>query len=375
MSTGSNPSEPTVPRRPVLVGLYHVVPLDDDRLQIANAGRAILLKGKGFGRRVTPLLAALDGSATVDELVDRFPELALDVLRALAGHGLLTDGVAASDTAAGSRLAAEVFATERSTADTTRLLSQATVAVSGDGPTTGTAAVLLAKAGVGKLLVRSSGTVTARDLALSPVLRAADEGRSRAGAVADLCGGSVVNGIDPGALEEAALPGALIVAVVESSYVSDTETRGEADQLLDAGIPYVLHSQDALEATVGPVVGVGGIPCHRCLEVRKFSHQANPEEHLAYRRHRAQVAPGPDAFVAAHGSLLAGMLAAEVLRAVILPSQRRVSSVVVVDLATTEVRREELLPVPGCAGCGEAALHRRIDSIERSVTPVNGEPR
>jgi len=356
-----------MPRRPVLVGLYHVVPLDDDRVQIANAGRAVLLKGDGFGRRVGPLLAALDGAATVDELADRFPGLALDVLRTLAGRGLLTDGLEVSDTSTGPRFAATAFSTERTAAETGRLLAQATVAVLGDGPTTGAAAVLLGKAGVGGLLVRSSGTVTARDIALSPVLRGSDEGRSRAVAIADLCGGSAVTEEHAAALEEACLPGGLTVAVVESSYVGDMVQPGEADGLLERGIPYVLHFQDALEATLGPVVQMGGLPCHRCVEARTFSHQANPEEHLGYRRHRALVAPGPDAFLAAHGCLLAGLLATKVLGAVIGASPRSLSSVVVVDLATMDVRREDVLPVPGCAGCSRAARHRRVDSAERSA--------
>lgn len=354
MTTDLSP-EPELPHRPVLVGLFHVVALDADRVQVANAGRKVVLKGEGFGRRVAPLLKALDGSVTRDELFNRFPDLAPQVLRSLAGRGLLTDDTDVRDTAkAAPRMAATAFPAGPPPAEAAAVLLQASVAVLGTGPTTAAAAVLLSKAGVGRLVIPSSGHVTTRDIVLSPVYQPSDEGRPRSRVLDDLCGDAVITVGERSDLLDECLRRTSTVALVESGYDVHASV---VDALLEAGIAYLVHSQDALEATIGPLVKAGGMPCHHCLESRLLSHQPAIDEHLAYRRHRARLSPGPDAFLSAHASLLAGLLATEVL-GVILHGPPDRSTVLVINLAEMEMRREEILAVPACRQCRRATQHR-----------------
>lgn len=350
MSAGSAAS--ALPRRPVLVGLYHAVILDDDRVQIANAGRAVVLKGRGFGTSVTPLLEALDGRTALDDVIARFPDLAPQVLRGLAEKGLLSEAAEDPDTAISAPgLAALAFPAGPSPAEAAHLLAQATVAVVGRGPVVAASAILLGKAGLGRVLVLSSGEITSRDVAVSPVLTPADRGQPRAHVIYEHCremGIQVeeVNGEWPDRLREN-----VTLALVERSYDGESAYAAAAEAALDAGTTFLSYSQDALEAVIGPLVVPGGSPCHRCLESRLLSHEPHLEEHLAYRRHRARVRPEPDAFLAAQSSMLAGLVATEVLRAVLGADPQTAGAVLLVGLASGELRRENLLSVPGCPGC------------------------
>ena len=142
------------------------------------------------------------------------------------------------------------------------------------------------------------------------------------------------------------------LAVIESRYRTAGDTFDEAEVCLASGIPYMTHGQDALEAVVGPLVKPGGSPCHRCAESRRLAHEDHLHEHLAYRDHRARHAPRPDAFLAAHSAFLAGLVATEALHFLAGGTPAVLDGALVVDLLTMAVRREEVLPVPGCTGCG-----------------------
>lgn len=177
-----------LPSIPVLVGLYHVVPMTADRVLVANAGRTFALSGPGLAKEVGPFLAALDGRSTRAQLEVRFPDVAATLLAALAAKGVLTDAAPTPDTGAGGpQLASLALPGAGSPAEVALRLAAATVAVAGCGPVGGHVAVLLAKAGVGRLLLEDPQAVAARDIAVSGVLTPSDEGSSRAAATARLC--------------------------------------------------------------------------------------------------------------------------------------------------------------------------------------------
>lgn len=339
-----------VPYRPLLMGLYHTVPFGADRVLVANAGRVVSLSGPSFAHRVGPLLSALDGTATRDELEARFPDLAPAVLPALVNKGLLTDAAPITDTTkVGPSLASMSFPDAPSSAEAVRRLADAVVTLPSCGPVGGQVAVLLAKAGVGGLVLSDARQVTPRDVAVSAPLGPGHTGQHRASAIAHVCiaAGAAVEVVESSPVQARSPAGQL--AVLELGY--DHQSWSQADACLANGMPYLLVSQDALQAWIGPLAQLGGRPCHHCLRARRLSHESHPEEHLAYMEARAASAPGPDAFLAAHTAVVAGIVASEALRSLLEAHPLTHGAVLVLDLANMTVTRELLQPVPGCEVC------------------------
>lgn len=349
-------TEGALPQRPLLPGMYHVVRLSNDRVEVCNAGRVLVLTGEGFAERAVPLLAALDGRNTLDELREQFPGLTNHVVPALVAKGMVVDAAPPASDGSLPGLAALAVPGSLPPSEAARVLDQATVVLAGCGPVAGTVSVLLARAGVGRFLLADGGAMAANEMVVSPVLAPAHTGDSRVDAVAGLCREAGAGRTDTC---EAPVPAGFLadasLVVIESGCAGAESPAPDADNCLAAGVPYLLHGQDGLEAAVGPLVGPGGAPCHRCLDARRLGHVPHPDEHLAYLRHRARAAPGPDAFLAAHVSTVAGIVATEALRFLIGAQPRCAGAVLVVDLVGTSVQREALLAVPGCPTCARTA--------------------
>lgn len=344
-----------LPRRPLLSGLYHVVPAHRDRVLISNAGRSVALTGDDFAERVAPLLAALDGDTPFEELEARFPGLAPDVVAALHAKGLVTDGAESPTTVPAGT--ATALASRHSVAEVNERLRTARVAIVGCGPVGTTAATLLAKAGVGKLWLSDDAEVSGGQVAATPALAPSAEGRPAAHAAAQAArhAGAAAADVALSPLP-AELAGRADLAVAEFGYGAGASSADKLDLLLTAGCPYLIHSQDALEAVIGPFVQPGGRPCHRCLDERGLSHQAHWTDHLAYRAHRADCVARPDAFLAAHAALVAGTMATECLKLLAGDDLATSTAALVLDLAAMTLRREEVLPVPGCPQCGIGSI-------------------
>ncbi|MFN2569466.1 MAG: TOMM precursor leader peptide-binding protein [Candidatus Dormibacteria bacterium] len=313
-----------------------------------------MLRGKGFAERVAPLIDALDGTSTVDELGERFPDLVPAVLDGLLKRGLLIEGDPEGDHGAPA-LTAAALAEFAPPGEVRQRLSRACVAVVGCGPVSATAAMHLAKAGVGRLLLCDGGQITAREVIVSPNLSANTAGCPRADSVQALCheaGGVSVEVVN--APLESDLITTTQLLLIEARYGRAPCAPEEADVALAKGVPYMVHSQDALEAIVGPVVRPGGEPCHHCVDSRRLSHVNDLDEFLAYREQRGTTTPMPDAFLAAHTSFVAGLVANEALRVLVKAPQRTEGGALVIDLATMTLEREEVLLVPGCPGCATA---------------------
>lgn len=339
---------PQLPQFPLLPGLYHVVVLGADRVLIANAGRSVVLSGEGFAERVAPLLACLDGNTSLDELESKFGSWAADVVAGLAGRGLVSQaGAGGGPGLVAAKLSAVALAGAGPIGEVAARIAGSTVAVAGCGPVTATAALLLAKAGLGRLLLADPGEACSTSLVVSPFATTPDEARS-VDALADACrqAGSAAGPIDQPLGEEVLAEVDLVI--VEHGYGSRDEL---AEVCLRSRVPYLVFAQDALEASIGPLVVPGGRPCHRCATSRQLSHKEHLDEHLAYRRHRAAAAPGPDSFLAAHVAVLGGLVATECLRALTGMQPVTDGGVLVVSLGETLLEREELLPIPGCSGC------------------------
>ena len=340
--------EAAVPRRPLLSGLYHAVPLGPDRVEVCNAGRSIILTGAGFGTSLAPLLALLDGTRSGDELSTLFPQF-LPVLQGLTARGLLLD---AGDAVDGPGIATATAVPEAPPPEeTARRLRESTVSLAGAGPVSLSVAVLLAKAGLGSLTVERSHRLTSREVAANPMLRGDAIGRD-ASDVTREC----VAGVAPIAVTGTSDALDADLVVVEQRYQQSGMHPPAADAALAAGVRYVVHGQDALEATIGPVVQRGGRPCHRCAETRRQGNVAHIDEHMAYLGHRSVSAPEPAALLAAHTSVIAGVLTNLALRTLLAGVSPGEPSVTVINLSAGTMRPEPLLPIPSCAGCATAPV-------------------
>lgn len=341
--------------RPLLLGMYHVTPLAPDRVQVGNAGRSIVLSGQRITERLTPLLRALDGRHTVDELTRRFPGLVPDALEALGEKGFLVDGAGGEDDSSiTARLTATALSCASSPADLATSFAAATMVLSGCGPVGGMVAVGLAKAGIGRLLLADPQPTSSRDISLSCVLPLASEGQPRTEVVGALCkevgatlAQPVPRPLPPDALREVDL------ALIEVGYEANGRVSPDADTCLSSGTTYLPYTQDGLDVVIGPMVLAGTGPCHRCLESRRQSHLAHLAEDLAYHQSRSQTAPRADTFLAAHNSIVAGVLATECL-AFLVSEPRTRGAVLVIDLAGMTMVHEALPRVPDCLGCDPA---------------------
>lgn len=352
---------PALPKRPLLPGLYHVVPLDADRVEVCNAGRSVALSGPGLAAQATALLEALDGHASVEALTVRFGDLTEPLLHSLLERGLLVDAAPEADSAqAAPERASLAIPGGPSPAEAADRLARATVTIVGCGPVGATVAMLLAKAGAGRLVLGDTGVWAPSEVATCPVVAPDSQGRPRADAVADVLqrGGSTRVEVTSRPVPSFWLATSDLV-VTERPLQPSNSSRDDHDGALAAGVSCLFHGQDGLLAVIGPLVGRGGGPCHLCAETRRLSHVPHLHEHLAYLRHRVVTAPAPDSFLAAHTSLVAGLIAVDVLRSLVGAVATTAGGVLVADLATMEVRRETVLAVPGCPYCarlGAAAV-------------------
>src|SRR3954454_11492135 len=88
-----------IPSRPLLAPWYRLVG-DGDRLLLEHAQVVVVLEGAAVSTLLPQPLPRLDGTRTVDDLVDRLGGAARPAiegaLRTLAEHGLRTEGPPAS---------------------------------------------------------------------------------------------------------------------------------------------------------------------------------------------------------------------------------------------------------------------------------------
>lgn len=345
------------PEWPLLRGLYHIVPLGPDRVEVCNAGRSVAIANSGAGRQIADVIAAMDGTHRVDELEARFPLIATLVLDRLVDCGLIVeaDHSAGGASAAAARLAVVGLDVSQSFSEGVRRLRDATVALAGCGPTGADTAVQIVKAGVGRLLVADDGVYSDTEVAASSVLPSVATRRPRAESVAalcrEVCGASTIDVISLNA--ESVRSADLVIA--EGMYTAEGVGAAAADAALALRVPYLVHWQDGLDVVIGPMVRDGGRPCHRCAETRRLSHVFHESEHLAYLRHRSTRAPRSDALVAAHTAIVSGIIASEAIRVLAGGLSTASGAAFVVDLTRTAFRVEPVLPVPGCRGCDPAS--------------------
>ena len=355
------------PVKPMLPGFYRVIPMGSDVLQLRSAGRVLRVAGPGVGDFGPRLLSALDGRDSLTAVVQR---LALDAGPAadLVGHlhseGIVSDAADAADDGSvrgavgGPAAAGEVYGElGRNAATVQAALGAARVALVGLGPVGRLTARHLAAAGVGELVLADAAPVTAADQS-ALAAHVGDVGSSRAEVTSNEC--TAAGGDDDGGtrVRISSEPFTIDADAVDLVVVEVDEVLERAGALnrrgVTSGVAVLFHSEGTLQAVVGPLVTPGAPGCHQCLLDRERSHIRHFEERVAYERWLASGGGGrPPALLSGFASLVAGLVSVEVLRQIggfQEPVTR--TGVLVADLRTSQVRTENLLPVPGCPVCG-----------------------
>lgn len=354
-----------LPGKPLLPGIFRVIPMGPDAVQLRSSGRVVRLTGPGIGDVAPALLSALDGASSVDEIAARVSvdvATAAHLVQSLFDDGLVMDGDGTDSLALAAAHQAYANLGGRPEDRAARLRS-ARVVFAGLGPVARVAARHLAAAGVGHLdLVDDSAVVASDQLAL--VLPESAIGEPRADVVAEECAAAAATSpLSPG-VTVAAVTSLTDVIGGGGLVVVEVDEGGRRAEIVNAaghaaGARLLFHSATTQDGFVGPAVLGAHPPCYYCLVQRRLTHLRHYDEHVAFQAAlrngqfpslSAVLAPGA-------ASLLGGLLSTEVLHQLF---EARGGQVLVADLRTLEVRREELLAVPGCTVCGQPEEEIRL---------------
>ena len=316
--------------RPLLPGFYRVVPMGADRMQLRTAGRVLRVSGPGLGDLAARVVPHLDGRSTVTEIAARLsldPAAVEGLVASLAGQGLLADPdqvPGAADTPAEETYAELGGRPGRVQA----AIAAARVVLVGTGVLPRLIGAHLAATGTGELVV-VAGPAT-------------EDGDGAAPAAS---------------LEEVLHAGRADLVVVEGDELGSGEPANAV--CLATGTTALWYSASAAGATVGPAVPAAGRPCHRCVVLRRAGHLRHFEEYTAFRQalQDKTVAARPPGLVDPWASVVGGLVSLEALRLIGGLPPVTAGAVLTADARTLEVRREEVLAVPGCPACDRGDEH------------------
>nr|WP_239520524.1 ThiF family adenylyltransferase [Blastococcus saxobsidens] len=308
----------------------------------------------GPARGLPQVLRGLDGRRSQRTVREEAAGAGLDpglldaVLDALRGAGLLTDLDPADLLAVGAGPAAVARATVELPSAVgnpplpvwrTRRLS--TVVVDGATRVGTPLAAVLAASGVGRVVVRDTGVVTAADAVVGG-LTAADEGRPRVLAAAD-----AVRRVDPAADLRPLPPGTVpdLTVLTRPWAASDPVAAGRADD--GAHLVATVRGETGV---VGPLVVPGATSCLRCADL----HRRDSDHRWPRLAAQLTAAEAP-----ASGSTATCLLTALLAAGQVLAYLDGTGAPVTLE-ATVEVRPPDLVPRlrrwpahPSCA-CGAA---------------------
>lgn len=307
-----------VPQRPLLSGFYEAVPIGADKVLFRCAGRVVRLAGQGIVEHAVRLFDALNGTCTVREICERLSLEEADVaplLQRLAAEGLVADAADGrwEPSANGDGKRAEVYRHLGVPPSSAAALGSSRVAVFGSGQVAIVAADQLKEAGLGEVAM-----------------------------VPD----------DPADSSTAVVDASLVIVEVENG---GERARTINRACLDHRVPALFFVATAHQATVGPLVEPFSSACFECTRARRLAQLRFYDEEMAYE---ARVREG--ALVPRRPALLPGW-AAVVAGLVSVDAQRRLGrfgrpttlgGVLVAEIGTLEVHREEVLAVPDCPECG-----------------------
>ncbi|WP_135851052.1 TOMM precursor leader peptide-binding protein [Halorussus salinus] len=298
------------------------------------------------------LVAMLDGTNTVEEILDSFGDDAdevAEVLYLLQDEGVVYGGEGAIDR---EGVRGYLSATDQFAGGELARLDAATVTLVGSGRTATYLARDAVEMGVGDVrLLGLHGASIPDDLAAAPEVSTLDREELRDALVATDCAVYAADRPDPDATDRL------------NRLVHETET------------PLLLGQVAGLDGVVGPTILPGETACYECFRQRRYANVDAPEGYRAYEEVVADApgAPGPN--LPGFGRIVAGCLGLELVNQLVSGVGFTVGRVVHYDFADLSVGADDVLRMPRCPVCGKSSDdidHSRHVGIEDMVRDRNG---
>jgi len=319
------------------------------------------------------LLAALDGDHTLEQLHQEFGEEAVgDVISQLQELEVVEDAADDDLLAAGElerfdrqlRYFSDVGTDGLTPSECQRRLREARVAVLGVGGLGGWAAWALACCGIGEMWLVDGDRVEASNLNRQILYTEADIGLLKVeAAAARLRAFNSAMRVTATArrLESQAeiadfVAGADVVVDAVDWPAYDVERWCNA-ACFEAGVPYISMTHFPPIARVGPLYVPGKTGCFACQEAAY--RREYPLMEMAIEQRRGQ--PSPSAMLGPACGLIGGQVGMEVMHLLTGLSEPSTLGVGhIYDLRTMEVKREAVVPEPGCPVCGHLQPAERV---------------
>ena len=311
------------------------------------------------------LLAALDGERTVEQLREEFGRENVDDVLAQMQQLRVTEDAADDELLASGELdrydrQLRYFSDiggELTPSQCQARLREAKVAVLGVGGLGGWSAWALACTGVGEMWLIDGDVVEISNLNRQILYTEADLGQpkvERAAARLNAFNSGIRLTTDNRRLESQDdiaefIAGSDVVVDAADWPAHDIERWCNA-ACFEAGIPYITMSHFPPIARVGPLYIPGETGCYSCQEIGY--RREYPLFDVAVEQRRAK--PSPAATLGPACGLIGGQVALEVLHLLTGLSKPATAGVAhIYDLQTMDVKREPVVPEPGCPVCGE----------------------
>jgi bacteriocin biosynthesis cyclodehydratase domain-containing protein len=355
-----SPPHDGLPRKPRLHRSYYLIAVpNSESLLLYREGRGVQLKPIAGSTLLTRLLELLDGSRTVQELVeamDEFdPELVASSLASLKDRGLLEDGgvePSPADTVASALEAQRTLLSHLApdaVPEALTALAKGVVVIVGSGRTAVSLSRMLEACGVGEVRRLSASEIghhperlrQPHALPIAPMLeRSADrpEPYSRLGSLTRLIEGA-----------------SMIVAALDHQ---DPDLLEDLNAVaLDRSVALLPAVLVGWEGQLGPTCIPGLTACIQCASLRAKSNLSHYQEYLLYEdAMRRRPGEHPFGGLPHFPCVLAGMAATEVVKAITncYPTTTY-GRVLVIDLLTLETEAHDVLRVPRCPACSRIA--------------------
>lgn len=344
--------EPSLPRQPRLHRSYYLMPVPgSDHILMYREGRGVNLRPHAGLALLPRLVELLDGSRTVDALVEQLAEFGsspvLASLARLQELGLLEDGAdpePSTEPAAATRTLLSHVTSDPSAA--MEALAAASVVVFDLGLVARCLRSMLEASGVGQLSTPQIAEVVAPrpTPATAPSPLTAPSLRPFAAAVP---AGPRFGDIRP-------LLGGVSLAVVALDHPDPGLMEAVNTACIDAEVALLPVALVGWEGHLGPTYVPGRTACYRCFDLRAKSNLSSYEQHVLYEDAlRRRPGQQPFGWLPHFPNLLAGMAATEVIKVVTsCYPPTTYGRCLVVDLLMSETEGHDVLRVPGCPACG-----------------------
>jgi thiazole/oxazole-forming peptide maturase SagC family component len=281
-------------KKPQLIPIYKYLSIDRFKYLFWNANRKSILEGK-FAHKILPeLLAKLDGSQTLGQILTAFDrekkEDIIETIVFLEEKGFLKEKTAAENdipSAEKDYFKSLLNYYTHFTGEPLKyfnLLRNARVGLTLNGPLGFSAGLHLSSLGIGNLLIADNSVITADEIALCPSLTTASVGRSRAQVLKEKIEESNPY-IQVAQIAVDLRPGSFSEFLDYSHFVllCDEDNRGLLPaqfnrEAVEADKSFLAVTLAGFSGKIGPVIIPGQTPCMSCLKSREAAVSENYTE-------------------------------------------------------------------------------------------------